>query len=154
MASKSAITFAISNGLERNKVFLRFPALWQYRVASTGYRVHVPRDSRAHNPQNVLSKPLNVTLRVSKIGFVSNTIFIDSQNPSRTATPKPIWRPLNRARRDQIIALTVFHILIKSRYMHSFNERYRIAVLVDRGIFMRQAQQLTEQTVEVGSQLH
>jgi len=85
---------------------------------------------------------------------VSNTIFIDSQNPSRTATPKPIWRPLNRARRDQIIALTVFHILIKSRYMHSFNERYRIAVLVDRGIFMRQAQQLTEQTVEVGSQLH
>jgi hypothetical protein len=24
MASKSAITFAISNGLERNKVFLRF----------------------------------------------------------------------------------------------------------------------------------
>src|SRR5579864_5674799 len=32
MASKSAITFAISNGLERNKVFLRFPRLLRRRL--------------------------------------------------------------------------------------------------------------------------
>jgi hypothetical protein len=29
MASKSAIVFCISNGLERNKVFLRFLLSWQ-----------------------------------------------------------------------------------------------------------------------------
>ena len=97
---------------------------------------------------------LNLAARASQIGFVSNSVFIDSQNPSRTATLKPIWRPLNRARRDQIVALTVFHIFIESRYVHSFNERHRIAVLVDRSIFVRQAQHLTEHTVEVGSQLH
>src|SRR5579863_98022 len=39
IASKSAITFAISKGLERNKVFLRFPALCQYRVPSAECRV-------------------------------------------------------------------------------------------------------------------
>jgi hypothetical protein len=97
---------------------------------------------------------LSLALRASQIGFVSNSVFIDSQYPPRTATPKPLWRPLNRARRDQIIALTVFHIFIKSRYVHSFGERYRIAVLVDGSIFVRQAQHLTEHTVEVGSQLH
>src|SRR5579871_885528 len=32
MASKSAITFAISNGLERNKVFLRFSRLLRRRL--------------------------------------------------------------------------------------------------------------------------
>jgi len=85
---------------------------------------------------------------------MSNTAFIDSQNPSRTATLKPLWRPLNRARRDQIIALAVFHIFVKSRYLHSFSQCYRVAVIVDRSIFVRQAQHLTEQTVKVGSQLH
>jgi hypothetical protein len=34
IASKSAITFAISNGLERNKVFLRFRGSGQGAVAS------------------------------------------------------------------------------------------------------------------------
>src|ERR1700730_9289311 len=32
IASKSAITFAISKGLERNKVFLRFPRLLRRRL--------------------------------------------------------------------------------------------------------------------------
>src|ERR1700682_2054308 len=40
MASKSAITFAISNGLERNKVFLRF--LLSTAVPSTEYPVPSP----------------------------------------------------------------------------------------------------------------
>src|ERR1700757_2256570 len=46
MASKSAIVFCISNGLERNKVVLRFLLSF-----STWYPVlsfFVPRDSRAH----------------------------------------------------------------------------------------------------------
>jgi hypothetical protein len=46
MASKSAITFAISNGLERNKVFLRFllsASSTQYPVASTQSAIHVFR---------------------------------------------------------------------------------------------------------------
>src|SRR5450432_3192355 len=52
IASKSAITFAISNGLERNKVFLRF-----LLSAGTGYLVPdtefcVPRDSRAPNARD------------------------------------------------------------------------------------------------------
>jgi hypothetical protein len=101
-----------------------------------------------------LQNLLSLTACVSQIGFVSNSVFIDSQNPSRTSTLKPLWRPLNRARRDQIVALAVFHIFIESRYVHSIHERYRIAVLVDRSIFVRQAQHLTEHTVEVGSQLH
>jgi hypothetical protein len=101
-----------------------------------------------------LQNLLSLTACVSQIGFVSNSVFIDSQNPSRTATLKPLWRSLNLARRDQIVALTVFHIFIKNRYVHSFSERYRVAVLVDRSIFVRQAQHLAEQTVEVGSQLH
>jgi hypothetical protein len=75
---------------------------------------------------------------------VSDSVLVDSQNPARTATPKPIWRPLNRARRDQIVALTVFHIFIKNRYVHTFSERYRVAVLIDCIIFMRQAQRLAE----------
>jgi len=101
-----------------------------------------------------LQNLLSVSACASQIGFVSNSAFIDSQNPPRTATPKPIWRSLNRARRDQIIALTVFHIFIESRHVHSFSKRYRIAVLVERSILVRQAQHLTEHTVEVGSQLH
>src|ERR1700684_3816137 len=32
IASKSAIVFCISNGLERNKVFLRFPRLYRRRL--------------------------------------------------------------------------------------------------------------------------
>src|SRR5215472_10676729 len=55
MASKSAITFAISNGLERN-MFLRFLLSFstQSPVASPEYHPFVPRDSRASNPRNVL----------------------------------------------------------------------------------------------------
>jgi len=101
-----------------------------------------------------LQNLLNLAVRASQIGFVSNSVFIDSQNPSRTATLKPIWRPLNRARRDQIIALTVFHIFIESRYLHSFSERYGISVLVNRTVLVRQAKHLAEHTVEVGSHLH
>jgi hypothetical protein len=85
---------------------------------------------------------------------VSNSVFIDSQNPARTSTLKPLWRPLNRARRDQIITSTVFHIFIESRHVHLFSERHLIAVLVNRSIFVRQAKHMAEQTVEVGSQLH
>src|SRR5580692_167377 len=48
MASKSAMVFCISNGLERNKVLLRFllSSGTGYRVR-TEYRVFVFRDSRA-----------------------------------------------------------------------------------------------------------
>jgi hypothetical protein len=53
MASKSAITFAISNGLERNKVFLRFllSASTEYLVPGTEF--FVLRDPRAPNPRDV-----------------------------------------------------------------------------------------------------
>src|SRR5271155_3750444 len=61
MASKSAIVFCISNGLERNKVFLRFllsESSTQYPVASTQYRkFYVPRRSESAYPaKRFLSK--------------------------------------------------------------------------------------------------
>jgi hypothetical protein len=67
---------------------------------------------------------------------VSDSVLVDPQNPPRTATPKPIWRPLNRARRDQIVALTVFHVFFKSRYLHSINERHNVSVLVNRRVLV------------------
>src|ERR1700690_3409703 len=36
IASKSAIVFCISNGLERNKVFLRFPRQYRCRLRPSG----------------------------------------------------------------------------------------------------------------------
>src|ERR1700681_1929829 len=46
MASKSAITFAISNGLERNKVFLRFLLSRQLPVVSGQLPVFMFRSGR------------------------------------------------------------------------------------------------------------
>jgi len=65
MASKSAITFAISNGLERNKVFLRFSRLLRRRLRLLKTSLVVGRSSLAkshdlqiqeQNPQVLSSK--------------------------------------------------------------------------------------------------
>src|ERR1700683_2433919 len=66
MASKSAMVFCISNGLERNKVFLRFPALrpaasYQLPVAS----FYVPQWLRALALRNVPSKVVSPPAQLS-----------------------------------------------------------------------------------------
>src|ERR1700731_556014 len=57
IASKSAIVFCISNGLERNKVFLRFLLSVSTEYLVPGTEVYVPRHSRAPNERNVLLQP-------------------------------------------------------------------------------------------------
>src|ERR1700688_179727 len=71
IASKSAIVFCISNGLERNKVFLRFLLSRQYLVPGT--EVYVPRHSRAPNERNVLLQTYLRVLLVPKSRFTPGT---------------------------------------------------------------------------------
>src|SRR5689334_10786881 len=71
MASKSAITFAISNGLERNKVFLRFSRLLRRRLRLLKASLVVGPSSlaKSHDPriqeQNRGSGPQNPKLCVA-----------------------------------------------------------------------------------------
>src|ERR1700730_427521 len=69
IASKSAIVFCISNGLERNKVFLRFLLSVSTEYLVPGTEVYVPRHSRAPNERNVLLQTCLRVLLVPKSRF-------------------------------------------------------------------------------------
>src|SRR5580692_7932706 len=59
IASKSAIVFCISNGLERNKVFLRFLLSGQWPGISDRWPVfYCPAEPRAKAPRNYSFKTL------------------------------------------------------------------------------------------------
>src|SRR5579864_9769499 len=74
IASKSAITFAISNGLERNKVFLRFLLSVSTEYLVPGTEFSVPSDSRAANPRDVPSQNFPNPLKFGTGTLISSVL--------------------------------------------------------------------------------
>src|SRR5580704_4185959 len=75
MASKSAIVFCISNGLERNKVFLRFLLPAALADVQRPCQFSVSRWSRALSPRNV---PF-----ITKTDNYEKRLHINSSGPGR-----------------------------------------------------------------------
>jgi hypothetical protein len=80
MASKSAIVFCISNGLERNKVFLRFLLSRQLPTISFQCQFYVSQWPRAYALRNVPSEFFSVAS--AAVSAVLATAFL---------SPLPRW---------------------------------------------------------------
>jgi hypothetical protein len=84
---------------------------------------------------------------------MADTMLINSQAPPRAPALEPLGRPFHYATRYEIIAFaSIVDVLVECRDDHSFMKLHYFPDLVFGGVSVREAEQLSEETIEIRSQ--
>lgn len=82
-----------------------------------------------------------------------NAILVDPQHPFRATAPQPIRGRLHDAARDEVVAPSLLiQVFVVCGDDHPCTQLNPGSSFVETGIFVRQAEKLTENTVEIGAQ--